>query len=73
MARPWKVLNVAEKNDAAKELSKVMSRGRFNRVGAVLQLPGCVYVCSLHMQREGFSKFNKIYEFDDFSILGKVY
>ena len=42
MARPWKVLNVAEKNDAAKELSKVMSRGRFNRVGAVLQLPGCV-------------------------------
>jgi DNA topoisomerase-3 len=49
--RQCKVLNVAEKNDAARELSKVMSRGRFNR-------------------REGFSKFNKIYEFD-FNILGK--
>ena len=31
-ARVCKVLNVAEKNDAAKELSNVMSRGRFNRV-----------------------------------------
>ena len=30
--RQCKVLNVAEKNDAARELSKVMSRGRFNRV-----------------------------------------
>ena len=32
-SRLCKVLNVAEKNDAAKELSNVMSRGRFNRVG----------------------------------------
>ncbi|KAL4241091.1 DNA topoisomerase 3-alpha [Mactra antiquata] len=40
-----KVLNVAEKNDAAKSIAEVMSRGRFNR-------------------REGFSKFNKIYEYE---------
>jgi len=39
------VLNVAEKNDAAKEISRVLSSGRSQR-------------------REGFSKFNKIYEFD---------
>ncbi|XP_005098681.1 DNA topoisomerase 3-alpha [Aplysia californica] len=40
-----RVLNVAEKNDAAKSLSDVLSQGRFSK-------------------REGFSKFNKIYEFD---------
>ncbi|XP_052784926.1 DNA topoisomerase 3-alpha-like [Mya arenaria] len=40
-----KVLNVAEKNDAAKCIADVMSRGRFNR-------------------KEGFSKFNKLYEFE---------
>ncbi|XP_053391111.1 DNA topoisomerase 3-alpha-like [Mercenaria mercenaria] len=40
-----KVLNVAEKNDAAKSIAEVMSRGRVNR-------------------REGFSRFNKIYEFE---------
>lgn len=39
------VLNVAEKNDAAKRLSQIMSGGNSQR-------------------REGFSKFNKIYEFD---------
>ena len=33
MAGPQcKVLNVAEKNDAARELAKIMSRGRFQRV-----------------------------------------
>ena len=31
-ARQCKVLNVAEKNDAARELAKIMSRGRFQRV-----------------------------------------
>ena len=41
---PIKVLNVAEKNDAAKNIADIMSNGGFNR-------------------REGFSKFNKIYEF----------
>ncbi|XP_019852489.1 PREDICTED: DNA topoisomerase 3-alpha-like isoform X3 [Amphimedon queenslandica] len=53
-ARPSlpKILNVAEKNDAAKELAKVMSGRRgFQR-------------------REGFSKFNKIYEFN-LHILGR--
>ena len=39
-----KVLNVAEKNDAAKNISHIMSRGGSNR-------------------REGFSQYNKIYEF----------
>ncbi|XP_071943827.1 DNA topoisomerase 3-alpha-like [Antedon mediterranea] len=40
-----RVLNVAEKNDAAKCISEIMSGGRFRR-------------------REGFSKYNKIYEFE---------
>lgn len=40
-----KILNVAEKNDAAKSLADIMSRGRYRR-------------------REGFSQYNKIYEFD---------
>lgn len=40
-----RVLNVAEKNDAAKSLAAIMSRGR-------------------SQMRDGFSKFNKIYEFD---------
>lgn len=40
-----KVLNVAEKNDAAKSIAEVMSRGRCNR-------------------REGFSRFNKLYEYE---------
>ncbi|XP_022093607.1 DNA topoisomerase 3-alpha-like [Acanthaster planci] len=45
MARGLRVLNVAEKNDAAKSLADLMSRGRYRR-------------------REGFSKYNKIYEYD---------
>ncbi|XP_075686737.1 DNA topoisomerase 3-alpha isoform X1 [Rhinoderma darwinii] len=40
-----KVLCVAEKNDAAKGISDIMSNGRMRR-------------------REGFSKFNKIYEYE---------
>ena len=33
--RQCKVLNVAEKNDAAKELAKIMSKGRFQRVSSM--------------------------------------
>lgn len=40
-----RVLNVAEKNDAAKNIARIMSGGRSR-------------------MREGFSKFNKIYEFE---------
>ncbi|KAF6035492.1 TOP3A [Bugula neritina] len=40
-----KVLNVAEKNDAAKSIANVMSRGSSQR-------------------REGYSQYNKIYQFD---------
>ncbi|XP_067928784.1 DNA topoisomerase 3-alpha-like [Watersipora subatra] len=40
-----KILNVAEKNDAAKSIAAVMSRGASQR-------------------REGFSPYNKIYQFD---------
>ncbi|XP_053212808.1 DNA topoisomerase 3-alpha-like [Panonychus citri] len=40
-----KVLNVAEKNDAARNIANSMSKGNSQR-------------------REGFSKYNKIYEFD---------
>ncbi|CDW56295.1 DNA topoisomerase [Trichuris trichiura] len=39
------VLNVAEKNDAAKGIAQILSRGHLNR-------------------KEGFSRFNKLYEFD---------
>ena len=38
--RPLRVLNVAEKNDAAKELSRIMSRGQSLRVG------GCT-ICTI--------------------------
>ena len=44
MSRNKKVLNVAEKNDAAKNIAELLSRGRSRR-------------------SEGFSKYNKIYEF----------
>nr|XP_027214117.1 DNA topoisomerase 3-alpha-like [Penaeus vannamei] len=44
-AKMVRVLSVAEKNDAAKNLAEIMSRGGYNR-------------------REGYSKFNKIYEWD---------
>ena len=40
-----KILNVAEKNDAAKNLANIMSRGT-------------------SVRKEGYSKYNKIYEFD---------
>uniref|UniRef100_A0A8D8S258 DNA topoisomerase n=1 Tax=Cacopsylla melanoneura TaxID=428564 RepID=A0A8D8S258_9HEMI len=43
--KKMKVLNVAEKNDAAKNIAGFLSNGNSRR-------------------REGFSKFNKIYEFD---------
>ncbi|XP_078691459.1 DNA topoisomerase 3-alpha-like isoform X1 [Branchiostoma floridae x Branchiostoma belcheri] len=49
--RTQKVLNVAEKNDAAKAIADVLSNGRYRR-------------------REGFSKFNKIYDFES-NILNK--
>ena len=32
MSRRCKVLNVAEKNDVAKEVASIMAGGRFNRV-----------------------------------------
>ncbi|KAK3584994.1 hypothetical protein CHS0354_037368 [Potamilus streckersoni] len=40
-----RILNVAEKNDAAKSIAEIMSGGRYRK-------------------REGFSRFNKIYEFE---------
>ncbi|KAJ8037131.1 DNA topoisomerase 3-alpha [Holothuria leucospilota] len=40
-----RILCVAEKNDAARSIAEIMSRGGYRR-------------------REGFSKYNKIYEFD---------
>ena len=33
--RPLRILNVAEKNDAAKELSRIMSRGQCLRVSSL--------------------------------------
>ncbi|CAH1794681.1 unnamed protein product [Owenia fusiformis] len=46
-----RVLNVAEKNDAAKSISDIMSRGGYRR-------------------RDGFSVYNKIYEFD-YNLMGQ--
>ncbi|KAL3875514.1 hypothetical protein ACJMK2_033460 [Sinanodonta woodiana] len=40
-----RIINVAEKNDAAKSIAEIMSGGRYRK-------------------REGFSRFNKIYEFE---------
>ena len=37
--RPLRILNVAEKNDAAKELSRIMSRGQCARVGPAKIIP----------------------------------
>ena len=47
---PPSILNVAEKNDAAKRISQILSQGNSHR-------------------REGFSVYNKIFEFD-YNILG---
>ena len=38
---PFRVLNVAEKNDAAKELSRIMSRGNSSRVNKISQSVIC--------------------------------
>ncbi|XP_064634025.1 DNA topoisomerase 3-alpha-like [Lineus longissimus] len=46
-----RVLNVAEKNDAAKSIADLMSRGGYRK-------------------REGFSRFNKIYEYN-YNIFGQ--
>ena len=45
-----KVLCVAEKNDAAKNIASLLSRNNFSR-------------------REGFSKFNKIYEYKEGTLI----
>lgn len=74
-----KVLNVAEKNDAARALSNIMARGAASRVTlnmnfACEQLHNDFFFSShLHRlpKRESFSKYNKIYEFN-FNIFGKV-
>lgn len=44
--RPLRILNVAEKNDAAKELSRIMSRGQCLRVGPGKKLI-ILYTCIL--------------------------
>ena len=49
--RPLRILNVAEKNDAAKELSRIMSRGQSLRVR-----PGSNAV--LHMNRTQFNQLS---------------
>ena len=68
-AMPIRVLNVAEKNDAAKNIAALLSNGNSTRVSnrkievitflSILSLPPPPTL----QQREGFSKFNKIYEF----------
>ena len=51
MARQCKILNVAEKNDAARELSKVMAGGRVQRVNILFTDHHifCVKVYSVHV------------------------
>lgn len=63
-----RVLNVAEKNDAAKNIAGHLSGGNLQRV-INLKLVNiyCIvlnYFILFTFQREGFSKFNKIYEFN---------
>ena len=72
-SRVCKILNVAEKNDAAREISRIMGDGRVQRVQCYNEQKAAVIAIFLYIvvQREGYSKFNKIYEFD-FNILGKV-
>ena len=71
------VLNVAEKNDAAKNIAQLLSRGRSQRVSISpkdsLYDHDMYYASNIHshsflklhltLQKEGLSKFNKIYEF----------
>ncbi|VEL20837.1 unnamed protein product [Protopolystoma xenopodis] len=57
-----KILNVAEKNDAAKNIATILSNNRMRRVNLVF------YV---FFQREGFSVYNKIYDFN-FTFNGKA-
>ena len=75
------VLNVAEKNDAAKNIAQLLSRGRSQRVSISPKnliydhdlyyasntytfpfLSNYISLCTL--QKEGLSKFNKIYEWN---------
>jgi hypothetical protein len=52
MARQCKILNVAEKNDAAREISKVMAGGRVQRVKSVMlrfsSLKRCIQIYLLN-------------------------
>jgi len=67
-----RVLNVAEKNDAAKNIAGHLSGGNLQRVInlkfiSFSTLPTYLvlnYFILIQFQREGFSKFNKIYEFN---------
>ena len=45
---PQRVLNVAEKNDAAKELAKIMSRGRFQRVSYHTRAVACYEILTIY-------------------------
>lgn len=62
-----RVLNVAEKNDAAKNIAGHLSGGNLQRVTLLLcfkVIDTFYYYFFIQFQREGFSKFNKIYEFN---------
>ena len=59
-----KVLNVAEKNDAAKNVSRIMSNSS-SRVVIFTNFKSIMHsILFIFDKREGFSKFNKIYEFE---------
>lgn len=51
---PQRVLNVAEKNDAAKELAKIMSHGRFQRVSYYTRTYGSLEILIAHVARRPF-------------------
>ena len=57
-----KVLNVAEKNDAAKNIAELLSRGRMQRASFFFFTSVFADLLSI-FQKEGLSKYNKIYEF----------
>ncbi|KAH8255587.1 hypothetical protein KR038_006834 [Drosophila bunnanda] len=63
--RKMKFLNVAEKNDAAKTIAGLLSQGAARRVSKqVAGICGIVNSLSLSTQREGYSVYNKVYDFE---------
>ncbi len=62
-----KALNVAEKPSVAKEISRILSNGKYSTVCVLAASPPQTIqfklMVLLYMQRKGFSQYNNIFEF----------